>query len=166
MLARRDLLGEGEDFVGGDAVHHGAAGDGVFVIHGVAGACVLDDAIGVAVGADKIDACGAVEGDEGAVETDGDVQGCGVVSDDERGALDDGHEAADGGVADEVDDAAVAFGEREDGGDLVALGFRADDDDSIDIAVREELFAELGEAIRGPELAGPPAGGRDDGVLH
>jgi len=107
---------------------------------------------------------GAEEGDEGAVEADGHVEGGGVVGDDEFCSGDDCHEEGDGGGADAVGDLWVVFGEFEEGCAVEAFAWASDDDDALDISVFGELLGELGEAFDWPALGRPGGGGGEDGV--
>ena len=150
-----------DDFVEGDALHHFLAELFVLVVERVCVGVVLDDVDVALVGADEGGVGGAEEGDGGAVEADCHVQGGRVVGDNERGACDECHESRDIGVADEVDDACVTGGEQRLA--LVALAGCADDGDTVE-AHREQVGCERGEAVYGPALAGPDAGGCDDGV--
>ena len=116
----------------------------------------------VGAGADGV--CWSQEGDEGAFEPDGHVEGGGVVGDDEFGAFDDGHEVGDAGGAHPVGDSGVSFGEFEEGGAVEAFSGASDDDDSAEGGVVGEFLCELGETFDGPALGGPGAGGGEDGV--
>ena len=150
-----------DDFVEGDALHHFLADAFVLVIECVCVGVVLDDVVVALVGADEGGVGGAEEGDGGAVEADCHMQGGRVVGNNERGACDEGHEPSDVGLADEVDDARVAGSEQ--GLALVALAGGADDGDAVEAHLKQGA-REGRELLDGPALAGPDAGGCEDGV--
>lgn len=111
MLARLD------DFIDGDAVHHGSAAV-VAEVELVAGFDVLDDVVFAAVGGGEFGVGGAEQAHAGAVKAHAHVEGGGVVGDDEGGGFDCRHELSDIGCAHEVDDARVGSGEGEERLDL------------------------------------------------
>jgi len=160
--------GGGDDGVGVDASHHVAAGGLVFV--GDAGGrwVGLDDVVFVTVGADAVDACGAEESEEWAVEADGDVKGGGVVGEHESAEFDERHELGDGGAADEIDETGLGFEGGEDGVALRSLVVGGDDGEAFEEggaapALVEESAGDGGEAFGGPAFAGPAGGRGEDG---
>ncbi len=69
-----------------------------------AGDIVADDVLKLVVRAYEGGVGGAVEGEGGFAEGDGDMQGAGVVADDERRAGEEGDHFGEGGLAGKVEE--------------------------------------------------------------